>query len=116
MATKKSLTVRSAAVLTGSAVNATAFSLDRTIASKCSVSISFTIGSLDLGTFAFYVSSDDSTYVPFMLPTGDTAVNFDATGTVSVTVDAPGWKYLRVTALGTGTATSSSATIVVRYT
>ena len=115
MATKKSKVLRASAILTGSAVASTSFSLDTTIGSKCSIVLDVTIGSLSLVTFAFQVSSDDSTYTPYMLESGFSSVNIDATGTLSVTVHAPGWKYLQVTALGTGTATNSTATITARY-
>ena len=113
----RSLVLRSAAILTTGAVNSTAFLLNRALNSTVSVDVRFTVGSLTNCTFAFLVSTDDVTYVP-LDPGASGTVSWVPTASLnrSITIRAPGWTYLRVSAQGSGTVTSSSATITARWT
>ena len=115
-ATNKSFAIRAAAILTTGVVNNTDFTVNRAWGSKFSLDIRFTLGSLTNVTLLYYVSMDQSTYVPIetlnsgvvtLVPTGDITkvVNFDASG----------WQYFRCSAQGSGTVTSSSLTLTARY-
>lgn len=112
----KTHAARAAAILTTGEVAGTIFDLTNAWGHQASVDISFTLGSLTNGIFRIYVSADNSTFVPLFGATGATLTQtLTATATLSIPVFAPGWRYLRVSVQGTGTVTSSSATVNVRY-
>ena len=115
--TRKTFAMRAAAILTTSEVLSTAYPLAKSTDDRSvMVEIAFTLGSLDIAGFNFYVStSEGGTYVPLAIEGGATSLSLDATGNIAVRVDAPGYSHLKVGAIGYGTATSSSATITARY-
>ncbi len=115
-APNKNVVARAAAILTASEVNATSLDLNESHASRVTVQIDFTLGSLTNGIFRFYVSVDGTNWYTLFGATGAVLTQtLTATSTVAVPVAAPGWKYLRVSVQGTGTATSSTATVTHRY-
>lgn len=109
------VTARAAAILTTGAVSASTFILNRAWGSKLCVDIRFTLGSLTNCTFAYYVSMDESTWVPVADSGGNLTYVPDANATKTVLIEAPGWSYFKTTAQGSGTTTSSSATIYYRW-
>ena len=114
----KSLIARAAAILTNSEVAAATFDLNGSFNSSLVVEIDFTLGSLTNGLFRFYGSTDGVTFVPLEPCGSDTASNtrtFTADATAMVPVHAPGVKFFRVTVQGTGTLTSSTATVTYRW-
>jgi hypothetical protein len=112
----KSFTIRSAAILTTGAVNGTDFVVNKAWASKFSLDIRFTLGSLTNVTLLWYVSMDQSTYVPVeSLSGGVVTLVPTASVTKSMPFDCSGWSYFRVSAQGSGTTTSSSLTLTARY-
>lgn len=102
------LAARSAAVLTNSAVAAKVMNVFDIPEGIVSVEVSFTLGSLTNGIFNPQVSMDSSTWFDLSDPG---ALTLTATGTKAFPCVCKGWKFFRVTATGTGTVTSSSATI-----
>ncbi len=115
-APNKSLTARASAVLTTGEVAATRLDLNESYGSQVCVDISFTLGMLTNVTLRYFVSMDGVTYVPFDI-TGGAVVStvYTADGTRSVWVNAPGWKFFRVSAQGSGTVTSSLLALTYRY-
>lgn len=107
----KTFPIRAAAVLTTSEVNGTAFPFSHVDDGRVSVLLEGTIGSLDQIVFRFYVSRDDSTYYAI----DPVEVDFGGDDARTVTISAPGWKHLRVSAQGYGTVTNSSATVTALY-
>lgn len=115
-APNKSFAIRSAAILTTGEVAGTSFDLNEAHESEVSVQIDFTIGSLTNVVVRFYVSADGSTFYSAFGPTGAAITQtLTASSTIAVPVSGKGWKFLRVSCQGTGTVTSSSATITARY-
>jgi hypothetical protein len=115
-APNREVAARAAAILTTGEVQATALDLNETFSSILTVHISFTLGSLTNCTFRFYVSEDGVTYVPVKtLGGGVTELVLTGSNEVVESFSAPGWKWFRVSAQGSGTVTSSSATITYRY-
>src|SRR5690349_20986042 len=112
----KVLAARAAAILTTGEVAAARLDLNEAHASEVSVDLSFTLGSLTNCVLRFYVSMDGTTYVP-LADVGGGVVSYTLTASTdrSFPVKAPGWKWLRASIQGTGTVTSSSATINYRY-
>jgi hypothetical protein len=115
-APNRSLPARAAAILTTAEVAATRVDLNEAWGATVAVDVDFTIGSLTNVIVRFYVSTDGTTYFPLDI-SGAAGVSYTltATGTRAVAVSAPGWKFFRATAQGTGTVTSSSLTINYRY-
>jgi hypothetical protein len=112
----KSFTIRSAAILTTGEVNGTSFELNQAAGSEACVQIDFTLGSLTNGIFRFYVSTDGSTWYTHFGPSAAALTQtLTATSSLSIPVVAKGWRYLRVSVQGTGTVTSSSATVTAKY-
>lgn len=108
--------VRAAAVLTTGEVAGTTFDLNNAWGSCASAQIDFTLGSLTNGIFRFYVSMDASTWYP-LADAGGAVVSytFTADTTRAIPLSAVGWKHLRISVQGTGTVTSSSAAMKLRY-
>lgn len=116
-ASNKSLAARAAAILTTGEVAATAMDLNEAWGGNVNVQLDFTIGSLTNVIVKFYVSMDGTTYVPIAAPTGAVMTEtVTATATRAYAVgNLAGWKFFRATLTGTGTVTSSSATLTYRY-
>lgn len=115
-APNKNLAARASAILTTGEVAATRIDLNEAFNGRLTVSIDFTLGSLTNGIFRYYVSDDGTTYYPHETTGGGVVSHtLTADGTKSVTIDAPGWKWFRVTVQGTGTVTSSLAAVKYRY-
>ncbi len=116
-APNKQFVARSAAILTTGEVAGNAIDLNRTWGHAVTVDLDFTLGSLTNVIIKFYVSTDGTTYKRI-------AVNGGTLMTETITADATrcyvvpclaGWKFFRATLQGTGTVTSSSATMSYRY-
>lgn len=116
-APNKSIVMRAAAILTTGEVNgALTLDLNEAYDSQAAIQIDFTLGSLTNGIFRFYVSSDGTNFYSLMGPTGAALTQtLTANSSLAIPVRAPGWKLLRVSVQGTGTVTSSSATVTCRY-
>lgn len=115
-APNKSLVARAAAILTTGEVAATAFDLNKAWGSTVNVALDFTLGSLTNVIVRFYASADGTTYVPISDGTALLTETLTATATRVYAVPAlVGWKNFRVTLQGTGTTTSSSATVTYRW-
>lgn len=115
-APNKAFAARAAAILTTAEVAASALDLNQSYASRVTVDLSFTLGSLTNVIARFYASVDGVTWKP--LSTGSAAI------TETITADATrcyvlpsmaGWKFFRASLQGTGTVTSSTATLTYRY-
>lgn len=115
-APNKSFPIRAAAILTTGEVNGTSLDLNEAYDATANIQIDFTLGSLTNGIFRFYVSMDGTNFYSLLAPTGATLTQtLTANGTIALSVKAGGWKLLRVSVQGTGTVTSSSATVTARY-
>lgn len=115
-APNKTMVARSAAILTTGEVSATALDLNKAWGGIVTVDLDFTIGSLTNVIVRFYASSDGTTYKP--ISTGTTTLTETITATATRTYALPslaGWKFFKVTLQGTGTTTSSSATVSYRW-
>lgn len=112
----KNFSVRSAAILTTGEVDGAIFDLDTAWGHGVGVKISFTLGSLTNGIFRFYVSDDGTNWFPLLGANGSTLTQtLTASSTLAVPVQPLGWKSLKVSVQGTGTVTSSSATVSINY-
>jgi hypothetical protein len=112
----KAFAARAAAILTTSEVAATALDLNVAYASRVTVDLRFTLGSLTNATVRFYASVDGTTWIP--LNTGAGALTETLTADATRCYALPslaGWKFFRASIQGSGTVTSSSATITYRY-
>lgn len=114
----RSLVGRAAAVLTTGEVAATTLNLltEKPHDAEVAVQISFTIGSLTNCAFRFYASVDGTNFD--LIYVGGTASTITMTASDDICVVMPplsGYKYFRASAQGSGTVTSSSATITYRW-
>src|SRR5690242_16082167 len=115
-APNKNFVARAAAVLTTGEVAGTSLDLNEAFQGVVSCQIDFTLGMLTNCVFKFYVSMDNSTFYPLFGPTGATLTQtYTANTTVAIPLSGGGWKFLRVSATGSGTVTSSTATVTLRY-
>ncbi len=115
-AANKNFAVRAAAILTTGEVAGTTFDLNSAWASEATAKIDFTLGSLTNGIFRFYASDDGTTFYTLLGENGGSLTQtLTANGTIATPVRARGWKFLRVSVQGTGTVTSSSATVSLNY-
>ena len=115
-ASDRSFTARAAAILTTGEVAGATFDLNETAGSAALVNIAFTIGSLTNVVVRFYVSDDNTNFTTLFGATGAALTQtLTATQTISIPVWAPGKPFLRVSCQGTGTVTSSSATVTISY-
>lgn len=115
-APNKSLAARAAAILTTGEVAATALDLNEAWGSRVSVFLDFTIGSLTNVVVRFYVSMDGTTYYPIAAGSAVMTETVSATATRAYAPEGlVGWKWFRVSLQGTGTVTSSTATLTYRY-
>lgn len=112
----KKFTARAAAILTTGEVAGATFDLNESFNSGVTVDLDFTIGSLTNCIVRFYVSMDGTTFVPIAAAGAVVTETITATATRAYTfASLAGWKSFRATVQGTGTTTSSSATILYRY-
>ncbi len=112
----KAFIARAAAVLTTSEVAGASLDLNTTYASTATVDVDFTLGSLTNVILRFYASMDGVTWKQIV--TGGSVLSETLTATASQAFSMPhlsGWKFLRASAQGTGTVTSSSCDITYRY-
>jgi hypothetical protein len=107
--------LRAAAILTNSEVKSSSFDINQADSAGVELQFAFTLGSLTNGLFKFYVSDDGSTWIPHEDGAGALLRTFTANAAQTVAIYAPGWKFLCVGVTGTGTVTSSTATITARY-
>ena len=115
-APNKAFAARAAAILTTGEVAATAIDLNEAWGGKVSVALDFTIGSLTNVIVRHYVSMDGTTYYPLATGTAVLTKTVSATATRAYSMtDMGGWKFYRATLQGTGTVTSSTATLTYRY-
>jgi hypothetical protein len=117
MGVQKSTVGRAAAILTTGEVAAETFDLTNAGGSELLADLRFTLGSLTNGIFRFYAldPDDGTTWVPLADLAGNVSYTFTASTTRMIWLRAPGVKSVRVTVQGTGTVTSSSATVTYRY-
>lgn len=108
------LNARPAAVLTTSAVAAAVLPVQNTVDGTVMVDVDFTLGSLTSATFTPQVSDDGVNNWRNITDPGALGP-LTASGAFSFPVICKGKKYFRVTAIGVGTVTSSSATISYRW-
>jgi hypothetical protein len=114
-AANKAFVARSAAILTTGEVAASRLDLNLCWGGLVSVDVDFTLGSLTNGILRFYVSADGTTYKPIAIGGIVSTETITADATRAYIFPAlPGWKWFRATIQGTGTVTSSSATITYR--
>lgn len=116
-APNKSLLARAAAILTTGEVAGASLDLNEAWGDGVSVQLDFTLGSLTNVIIRFYVSMDGTTFYALRGQTGAAVtetVTASATNAYSVPIPA-GWKFFRASLQGTGTVTSSSATLNYRY-
>lgn len=112
----KVLVARAAAILTTGEVAASRIDLNETFNSSLTCQVDFTLGSLTNVIVKPYVSMDGSAYYELRAPTGAAITQtLTASATLAIPLTAQGWKFLRVSVQGTGTVTSSSATLTYRY-
>lgn len=112
----RSTVSRAAAILTTGEVAGASIDLNETFNSSLSLQVDFTLGSLTNVTVRQYVSMNGSTWYEHRTNAGvTTAVVLSANSTINIPVHAPGWKFFRPSVQGSGTVTSSSATLTHRY-
>lgn len=112
----KSMAARAAAILTTGEVAASTFDLNLAYASRVTVDVRFTLGSLTNGIVRCYVSMDGTTWIPVSSGAAVLTETLTADGTRAYALPSlAGWKFFRASIQGTGTVTSSSATITYRY-
>jgi hypothetical protein len=112
----KALLARAAAILTTGEVAASSLDLNNAYGAYVTVDLDFTIGSLTNVTVRAYASVDGVTYKPISLAGTTFSEVLTATATrCYVFPPLVGWKFFRVSLQGSGTATSSSATVNYRY-
>ena len=118
----KQFTVRAAAILTGSYVAGTVINLAESAFNQLIINSSFTIGSLTSAEIKVEFSKDGTTY--YQESVGDTTTtagtdlvkvlehSISATGNYRLAIPIlPGETYIKISAKGTGTVTSSSLAI-----
>lgn len=114
-AANKAFPARAAAILTTGEVAASRLDLNLCWSGLVSVDLDFTLGSLTNGIMRFYVSADGTTYKPIAVSGAVVTETITADATRSYVFPAlVGWKWFRASIQGTGTVTSSSATISYR--
>lgn len=115
-APNKAVTARAAAVLTAAEVAASTLDLNETWGGQVNVQLDFTKGSLTNVIVKHYVSADGTNFYPLASGTAleTETITADATRAYKMT-GLGGWKFYRATLTGTGTVTSSSATVTYRY-
>lgn len=112
----KSFVVRASAILTTGEVAGNVFDLNNAHESRVSVAIDFTVGSLTNCTFRYYVSKDGVTYYPLETAAGGVVSHVPTVDTTkAVLIDGCGWKFLKVSAQGSGTLTNSLAALSIYY-
>lgn len=112
----KAVVGRAAAILTTGEVAGATMDLNEAWGSKVSCQLDFTIGSLTNVTVRFYASMDGTNWYP--IAAGSALMSEVVTASaVRCYVPAPlvGWKFFRASVQGSGTVTSSSATLTYRY-
>lgn len=115
MAGQKIQTGRAAAILTTGEVAASTLTLARAHESELLVDLSFTLGSLTNVILRFYVSDDGSAWNTMCDIGGNLSYTLTADTERCFLIKAPGIKFFRASVQGTGTVTSSIATILYRY-
>jgi hypothetical protein len=100
---------RASAILTGAEVAASTLDLTKVHDSRVTVTAAFTVGSLTNCIIRAYASQDGSTWDLAYDSNGNACVvTLTASDTISIALPClSGYKFARVTAVGTGTATSS---------
>jgi hypothetical protein len=112
----KSQIGRAAAILTTAEVAGSALDLNKAWGGQVTVELDFTLGSLTNVTARFYVSTDGTTYRPIAVGASLLTEVLTATATrCYVLPSLVGWKFFRVSLQGSGTTTSSTATVTYRY-
>jgi hypothetical protein len=116
----RNLVARASAVLTTAEVAATVIDLNDMSPAGLALWFDFTIGSLTNVILRVYVATDlaPTTWIPLLDVPAGTAVaatlTASATGAIALP-PAPGFKWMRVTAQGTGTVTGSLLALTWYY-
>jgi hypothetical protein len=112
----KAFVARAAAILTTGEVAGTSFELNNAWGSKVAVQVDFTLGMLTNEIVRFYVSNDGTNFYTLYGPSGAVLTQtLTASATITIPVQAVGWRFLRVSVQGTGTLTASTTTLTLRY-
>lgn len=112
----KALVARAAAILTNAEVKATSIDLNETWAGQLNVQLDFTKGSLTNIILVHYVSMDGTNWYNLSSGTAVLGETITANATRAIQIHITGgWKFYATAVTGTGTLTSSSATITYRY-
>lgn len=115
-APNKSKVARAAAILTNGEVAALDLDLNDAWGARVNVQLDFTLGSLTNVIVKHYVSMDGTNYYVISSGTAAQTETITATAVRGITIpDLVGWKFYRTSLTGTGTLTSSSATLTYRY-
>lgn len=116
----RNLPARASAVLTNAEVAGTILDLNDASPQGLALAFDFTIGSLTNVIIRVYVATDlaPTTWIPLLYVPAGTAIaaTVAATATGAIALPpAPGFKWMRVTAQGTGTVTSSLLALTWYY-
>lgn len=113
----QSLAARAAAILTTSEVDCSTLNLNNYVRDQMvNVELAFTIGSLTNVILRLYASMDGSTWIPIPLLDGATTSKTITASTTQAFGVAPfGYNFFKASLQGTGTVTSSSATVTYRW-
>lgn len=111
----RALVGRAAAILTTGEVAGASLILNEAWGSELMVDLDFTLGSLTNVVLRFYASMDGTTWVPITDAGAAVSQTLTATATKGIHIKAPGYRYFRMSAQGTGTVTSSSLAFTYRY-
>lgn len=112
----KAFSARASAVLTTGEVAGTSFILNEAQNSEVLVELDFTLGMLTNVIVRFYGSMDGTNWYTIHGSTGDALTQtLTASSDHALPVRAGGYRFLRVSAQGTGTVTNSLLAVVIRY-
>lgn len=108
---------RAAAILTTAEVAGAKIDLNDAFKSEVSLQVDFTLGSLTNAIVRVYVSMDGVNFYQLQgaSAAAPVAITYTASQLAAIAFDCIGWKFFRATIQGTGTVTSSSATLTYRY-
>jgi len=115
-APNRNAVARASAVLTTGEVAAAKFDLNEAFDSQVSVQVDFTLGMLTNVTLRGYVSMDGTTWYNLSsILGGATSAALTADAAIGYVFRAPGWKWFRLTAQGSGTVTNSLLALTYRW-
>lgn len=115
-APNQAFNARAAAILTTGEVAAASLDINAAWGGNITVQLDFTLGSLTNVIVRHYVSIDGTNFYQVSSGTAAESETITATATRCIRLTGlGGWKFFRTSLQGTGTLTSSSATLTYRY-